>query len=113
MKTGGLRLLETGAIGSAIAASVCCLGPLLLAVLGLGGGALLVKFGPYRPFFAVLTVLFLGAAFYLAYRRPPRGDCEADSACARPGVRRRAGLWIATTVVIVLTVLSYLAQHLP
>ena len=113
MKTGGLRLLETGAIGSAIAASVCCLGPLLLAVLGLGGGALFVKFAPYRPLFAVMTVLFLGGAFYLSYRRSPSDECEPGSACASPGKRRRAGLWVATAVVAVLTALSYLAERLP
>jgi len=65
----GTRLLNAGAIGSAIAASICCLGPLALAVLGLGGGALLLKFEPYRPYFLIVTALFLGAAFYLTYRR--------------------------------------------
>jgi mercuric ion transport protein len=113
MKTGGLRLLETGAVGSAIAASFCCLGPLLLAVLGLGGGALFVRFAPYRPLFAVLTVLCLGGAFYLSYRRSPSDECGPGTACARSGKRRRTGLWIATAFVVVLTALSYLAQRLP
>jgi mercuric ion transport protein len=108
----GLRLLETGAVGSAIAASVCCLGPLLLAVLGLGGGALFVRFGPYRPLFAVLTLLFLGAAFYLAYRPQPAETCEPGSACARGGGVRKVGLWVATALVIALTAFSYLAAHL-
>ena len=85
MKAGGSRLLETGAIGSAIAASVCCLGPLLLAVLGLGGGALFLKFAPYRPLFAVMTVLSLGGAFYLSYRASPSDECEPGTACARSG----------------------------
>ena len=85
MKTGRPRLLETGAVGSAIGASVCCLGPLLVAVLGLGGGALFVKFAPYRPLFASMTVLFLGGAFYLAYRRSPSEECEPGSACATLG----------------------------
>jgi mercuric ion transport protein len=111
MQTGRLKLLETGAVGSAIAASVCCLGPLLLAVLGLGGGALFVRFAPYRPLFAVLTLLFLGAAFYLTYRRSPSTECEPGSACSRPEPGK-AGLWIATAVVTVLMALSYLAPRL-
>lgn len=112
MKARGLRVLESGAVGSAIAASICCLGPLLLAVLGLGGGALFLKFEPYRPLFAVLTVLFLGAAFFQAYRRVPPNDCAPGAECALPRKRQMIGLWIATAIVILLTALSYLAQRL-
>ena len=111
-RNGGLRALETGAIGSAIAASICCLGPLLLAVLGLGGGALLLRFEPYRPLFTILTVLLLGAAFYLSYRKNPSKECDPASACAYPRRTGRMGLWLATGIVILLTALSYLAQRL-
>ncbi len=112
MRPAGLRALETGAVGSAIAASICCLGPLLLAVLGVGGGALFLKFEPYRPIFAIATVLLLGAAFYFAYRKGSPEVCEAGSVCAQPQAKRRAGLWIATGIVLILTALSYLAQRL-
>lgn len=37
MKAGRTSLLETGALGSAITASICCIGPLALALLGVGG----------------------------------------------------------------------------
>ena len=110
MRTG-LRTLETGAVGAAIAASICCLGPLLLAVLGLGGGALFLKFEPYQPLFAVLTFLFLGGAFSLAYRRVPAEGCDPGSVCA-PHRSRRVGLWIVSAIVALLTVLSYLARRL-
>ena len=112
MRTGGLRALETGAVGSAIAASICCLGPLLLAVLGLGGGALFLKFEPYRPVFAILSLLLLGGAFFLAYRKAPSEACEPGSACAPPARKRRVGLWVATGVVALLTAFSYFAQRL-
>jgi mercuric ion transport protein len=112
VRPAGLRALETGAVGSAIAASICCLGPLLLAVLGIGGGALVLKFEPYRPIFAIMTVLLLGAAFYLAYRKGPAEECKAGSVCPQPRAKRRAGLWIATGIVVILTALSYLAQRL-
>lgn len=112
MRTGGLRALETGAVGSAIAASICCLGPLLLAVLGVGGGALFLKFEPYQSHFAVMTVLLLGAAFYFAYRKRASEECDAGSVCAQPLAKRRVGLWIATGIVAILTALSYLAQRL-
>ncbi|MFX8832921.1 mercuric transporter MerT family protein, partial [Acinetobacter baumannii] len=50
---------------AAIGASVCCVGPLILLALGIGGSwiANLTAMEPYRPFFIGLTLLFLGLAF--------------------------------------------------
>ena len=99
MKLGRLRLLEGGAIGAAFAASICCIGPLALALLGLGGGAILVALTPYRPLFVGACALFLGAAFYLAYRPAPQ--CAPDSSCATPVSRtkQRLFLWIVTAII--------------
>ncbi len=98
---GNTRLLSAGAVASAIAASVCCIGPLVFALLGLSGGALLLKFAPYRPYLLGGTALFLGAAFYLTYRRPPPEECVPGSACARPSSRRgqKIALWLVTVIV--------------
>src|SRR5215471_5062788 len=92
----GARLANASAVGSAIVASICCFGPLALALLGLGGGAILLKFEPYRPYFLGATALFLGAAFYLTYRRPRPQECEPGSVCARPSSlkRQKVILWI-------------------
>ena len=108
------RLLNAGAIGSAIAASICCLGPLLLAVLGLGGGALLLKFEPYRPYFLVATAGLLGGAFYFIYRRPPPEACEPGSVCARPSSRRgqKIALWIVTVLVVLIAAFPYYSELL-
>src|SRR5712691_5765070 len=99
---GNARLLSGGAIASAIAASICCFGPLVLALLGLGGGALLLRLEPYRPYSLGASALFLGAAFYLAYRRRPEEECAPGSACARPPSRRgqRIALWIVAAIVV-------------
>lgn len=103
-REAGTGLLGAGAVASAVAASLCCLGPLVLAVTGLAGGALFHRFAPYRALFAALTILLLGGAFYLTYRRPSPNECGTDSACARPSVRRgtRIALWIASTLVLLL-----------
>ncbi len=107
-----------GAIVAAFAASLCCLGPLLFAALGLGGAGLLVKFEAYRPYFAALTLMLLGAGFYLTYRRPrlapatgaAGGACE----CELPRANRfgRSTLWIATVVVAGILAFPYLAAVL-
>jgi mercuric ion transport protein len=106
------RVLSGGAIVSAIAASICCFGPLALALLGLGGGALLLKLEPYRPYSLAAAALFLGAAFYLAYRRAPEDACAPGSACAAPPNRRgqRIALWIAAVVVVLAAAFPYFSK---
>ncbi len=110
----GTKLFNAGAIGSAVAASICCFGPLVLAVLGLGGGALLLEFEPYRPYFLVATALFLGAAFYLTYRRPAPEECEPGSACARSTNRKgqKIALWIVTVIVVLAAAFPYFSGAL-
>ena len=106
------RLLTGGALGAAVAASICCIGPLLLAVAGLGGGALLLRFTPFRPYFLVATVLLLVAAFVLSYRR--KETCEPGDPCADPRAQRiqRFFLWIATVIVVLLAAFPYYATYL-
>jgi mercuric ion transport protein len=111
---GNARLLSAGALASGIAASVCCLGPVALALTGLGGGALLLKFEPYRPYLLGVTAVFLGAAFVLAYRRPPAGECASDGSCS-PASRRsgqRTFLWIVTLVVLLAAMFPYYSEWL-
>lgn len=102
-----------GAVVSAFLASLCCLGPLVFALLGIGGAGLLVKFEPYRPYFMAATLALLGAGFYFTYRKPkPLAGPDCD--CEHPKANRvgRALLWIATVMVIGFLAFPYLAPHL-
>lgn len=107
-----------GAIVAAFASSLCCLGPLLLAVLGLGGAGLLARLEAYRPYLAAVTLLLLGAGFYLTYRRPrlapPAAAAGPACDCELPRANRfgRVMLWIATAVVAGLLSFPYLARVL-
>lgn len=72
---------------SAILASTCCLGPLVLVSLGFSGAWIgnLTLLEPYRP-------IFLGAALvalFLAWRRifRPAEACKPGEVCAIPQVR--------------------------
>ena len=107
---------NAGAIVSAFLASVCCVGPLVFALLGLGGGALLVKFEPYRPYFTVLTLALLGAGFYFTYRKPKLESVGEGDACGCPAPRtNRVGrimLWISTLLVLGFLLSPYLAPIL-
>ena len=87
---------------AAIGASVCCVGPLLLLALGIGGAWIgnLTTLEPYRPIFIGLTLLFLGLAFRKVYLTPQ--VCAPGSVCADPlAVRRqRIVFWLVSTLLL-------------
>jgi mercuric ion transport protein len=105
---------------SAFIASACCVGPLVFALLGIGGAGLLVKFEPYRPYFIVVTFALLGTGFYLTYRKPKAAASttavEGGPECECPAPRaNRAGkimLWVATVLVIAFLSFPYLAPYI-
>jgi mercuric ion transport protein len=100
---------------SALLASACCIGPLVLALLGIGGAGLLVKFEPYRPYFMAVTFALLGTGFYFTYRKP-RTVSAGGVACDCPAPRAsRAGkilLWVATAAVAAFLPFPYFAGFL-
>ena len=104
-------MLGAGAAGAAVAASICCVGPLALAMLGLGGGALLLKLAPYRPYFLAATAVLLGTAFYLTYREQPQARCLPGETCTQSRARgQRILLWIVTVFVLLAAASPYLME---
>ncbi len=104
-KDTGKRWGLLGAVLGAVAASLCCIGPLVLITLGIGGAwaGSLSALEPYRPFFMGFTVLALGYAFYRVYRRPKADEhCEPGSYCASPrsGKINKIGLWVVTILAV-------------
>jgi mercuric ion transport protein len=97
--------LVAGVLG-AIGASVCCVGPLVLLTLGIGGAWVgnLTAFEPYRPYLMVATLVFLGVAFRRLYLVPP--VCEPGKACAEPTVLKRQRLIFWTVTVLILALLA-------
>jgi len=65
-------------IGAVIAgglASACCLGPLIVVLLGLGSASAFVALEPYRPVFATVTLGLLAWAGWRHWRG--RWQCTA------------------------------------
>lgn len=87
------KLMGLAALASAGLASVCCLGPLVVTGLGLGGLGLATGLSKYRPLFLTVTSVVLSVVFYLAYRK--RSVNCADGGCElRSGSRAmKAGVW--------------------
>lgn len=108
-KKGIFRLGLVGALSSGFLASICCIGPLIVVFLGIGGAGLLMKFEPYRPLFGTLMLLFLGLGFYLTYRRPKTSGAENGTCCTTESRKRqKIALWIATIVAVMLFAAQYL-----
>lgn len=95
------RLVAAGGIFGALAASSCCILPLVLFSVGISGAwiANFTGLAPYQPYVAAATLVLLGYGYYLVYVKPKRA-C-ADGSCVRPLPNRVAklSLWIATALV--------------
>lgn len=91
------------ALAAAVLASSCCIGPMVLAVLGAGSFGFATALAPYRPYFLGLTFLLLAGAFYTVYRKPANAEacCAEEAACAVGGQRRnKTVLWVVTALVL-------------
>jgi mercuric ion transport protein len=110
----GSRWGLVGAVVSAVGASICCVGPLLLLGLGIGGAWVgnLTAMEEYRPYWTVATLLFLGYGFLKVYRKPKKEPCCPRDAC-RPGAgrRNRILLWVVAVFVLGLLFLPYILPY--
>lgn len=90
-----------GSILAAITASLCCIGPLVAAVLGASGFAAASFFSKWRPVLLAVTFLLLGLAWLLTYRKS-KAEC-ADGTCQTKPVARwnKIVLTFATIFVLV------------
>lgn len=97
---------------AAVVASVCCVGPLVLLTLGIGGAwvANLTALEPYRPIFVGVALVFLGLAFRKLYLVPTA--CAPGQSCAVPASRKRQRLmfWLVAIPVVALLGLPWYAS---
>lgn len=90
------HLLAAGGILSALAASTCCVIPLTLVSVGVGGAWIgsLTALAPYQPIFVALAIACLGAGFWLVYARAPKACATGVCADPNPGQFIRTTLWV-------------------
>ena len=106
----GRGALAAGGI-AALLATACCLGPLVLLSVGIGGAwiANLTALAPYRPIFIGLALI----ALFLAGRRifRPAAECKPGEVCAVPQVRTTYKLlfWAIAALILVGLAFPYIA----
>ena len=108
------KLAAAGGVLGALAASSCCLLPLALFSIGIGGAWIgnLTALAPYQPIFVAITLGLVGYGFWLAYRQRPA--CADGEVCARPLPNRvvKTMLWAATALVAAALAFPYVAPRL-
>jgi len=105
--------LRIGAILAAIGASICCVAPLILLPLGIGGAwmSTLTSMETVRPFFLILTLVFIGLGYRKLYLIPE--SCEEGKACALPDVKQkqRVIFWISSGLILLLLAFPWYAPY--
>ena len=111
---GQAMLVGAGIVG-ALAASSCCILPLVLFAIGVSGAWIgnLTRLAPYQPYFIAATLACLGGGYWLVYRSS-KAACADGDACARPIPNRivKIGLILGTILVIVALGFDFLAPLL-
>ena len=101
MTAMGTKTSLAAGVLAAVGASLCCVVPLVLLALGIGGAwvANLTALEPYRPIFIGLTLLFVAWAFRNLYLTEPA--CGPGAECADPGILRRQRIifWVVAVAV--------------
>ena len=111
--TGG-RVATAGSLFGALAMTSCCILPLVLVSLGVGGVwiAQLTALYAYKWYTFTFAAGFIAWGFWKVHRAE-EGECRDGTVCARPVNRRimKASLWLATVVTAVAIVFPYVAPY--
>ncbi|WP_194713267.1 mercuric transporter MerT family protein [Noviherbaspirillum soli] len=113
MPLNGKGMLAAGVL-AAIGASLCCVAPLLLLMLGVSGAwiASLVATEPYRPALVAVALLFFALACRRLYFAP--SPCIPGQVCMDLSVLRRQRIlfWVAVLPTLALLAVPTVASFL-
>ncbi len=104
------KFLAGGGILAAVLASFCCIGPLILAAIGMGGAGFIAPVAKYRPIFIGFTFAFIGVAYYVTYRRKKKACCPGEKPKRRWA--QEISLWAITALAVGLAAFPYAWGHL-
>lgn len=104
------RLIGAGLL-TAIAASLCCITPVLALVAGASGLASTFSWlEPARPYFIGLTILVLGFAWYQKIKPKKKIDCNCETEEKPKFIQSKVFLGIVTAFAIVMLAFPYYAH---
>ncbi len=104
------KLIGAGLL-SALAASLCCITPVLALIAGTSGLASTFSWiEPFRPYFIGLTVLVLGFAWYQKLKTQKEIDCDCDTDEKPKFIQSKSFLGIVTVFAIVMLAFPYYSE---
>ena len=111
------KIIATGSLLGAIAASTCCVLPVILFALGISGAWIsnLVSLARYKPFFVVLSLVFIGTGFWMVYFKPQISTPKVQSnSCYRPFSEKtiKIMLWSSVIIILIVFLIPYIAPFL-
>ena len=108
----GTSVAGVGAALTAAAATLCCVGPAVVAIVGVGGAVAAAGLKPYRLFLILASMALLGLGFWLTYQ-PRSAVGSAAVACpTRAGRVSRRIVWIAAAVWLLAVLLPVVISFL-
>src|SRR5215469_16464847 len=104
----GQKLAAVGGVIGALAASSCCILPVILFSLGISGAWIgnFTQLAPYQPYFLTATTVFLGTGYWLVHRAS-KADCLEGEACARPLPNRLVKIVLVRATVLVVAAFGF------
>ena len=104
----GTTLMAAGGLLGALAASSCCILPVVLFSLGISGAWIgnFTRLAPYQPYFLTAATVFLGSGYWLVHRAS-QAACVEGEACARPLPNRLVKIALLVATVLVLAALGF------
>jgi len=110
-KTNKTRNWAGAGILAALAASVCCITPVLAFVAGIGGIASSLSWlEPLRPVFIAITVLVLGVAWYEQLKPKKEIDCDCETDEKPSFWHSKIFLGLVTALAVLLLAFPYYAS---
>ena len=104
------KLIGAGLL-TAIAASLCCITPVLALIAGTSGLASTFSWlEPFRPYFIGLTILVLGFSWYQKLKPKKQIDCNCESEEKPKFIQSKMFLGIVTAFAIVMLAFPYYAH---
>ncbi len=106
-KESGEKVFMGGAVVAAVAASLCCILPVVAIAFGLGAFGIASIFESFRPYLLAVVFAALAFSFYRIYFR--REECGEGQACSTKPIGRinQIALWVAAFAVIGISAFPY------
>lgn len=100
-----IKWVTSGGIIAAIASSICCIGPLILGVIGVGGASSLLFLEDYRNIILAVVTILITIGWIMNFRLEQK-ECVDGTMCADPKKKRfrRVSLGIGTFIAVLFMV---------